>query len=110
MPTLAIAAACSGSTTSAGSCAFNDPTPGYTVCEDFLGSGFSPAIAQDDCTQGGGVYSKGACPTEGVLGTCEVASGTSAAGRITYYATDAGTSTANEQANCTSAGGIWTAG
>ncbi len=106
----ATAACGSGETSSAGSCAFNDPTPGYTVCEDFLGSGFNPAIAQEDCAKGGGMYSAGACPTEGALGTCEVASGTSAAGKTTYYAADAGTSTVNEEANCTSAGGIWTAG
>lgn len=111
LPTLVVfsLAAC-GSSSSAGSCAFTEASPGDTSCEDFVGSGYTTSAVQSDCSRGGGIYSASACPTAGALGTCDVLAGMPAEGKTTYYATDGGTSTTADQESCTSEGGTWTPG
>jgi hypothetical protein len=101
-------AACGGLSSSGGSCSFSES--GFGSCEDFVGAGFTSSIIQADCTKGNGTYSTNACPTAGALGTCVLESGTPAQARITYYATDAGSSTTIEQMACTEENGTWTAG
>jgi hypothetical protein len=94
----------------AGSC--NNTASGF--CNEFNGSSYKAAGVERACKGQGLIFLAGACPSEGLVGTCVVYKGKNTESRYRYYTTfpgfgikPAGGVAAAAESQCTALKGEW---